>query len=283
MARHILASSLLLGALSLLHVGAAIGTEEAARPSLTFGVAPQQSASELARVWTPILNLLTEKTGYVLHFATAKDVSTFEQRLAAGEYDIAYMNPLTYTVFHRAPGYRVLAKEKERMLHGIVVVHKDAEISDISQLHGKTVAFTDPKAFAAAILVQAELGKREIAVIPKYVASHDSVYLAVARGLVAAGGGIPRTFDNLPPEIRKQLRILWHTAAYTPHAFAAHPRLADATATRLQVALTTIADDPRGADLLRTLGLHPLTLAVDRDYDDIRRLDIRLPDPMPAH
>lgn len=276
---RLLSATLLALALGPFQAGAAVGGEEAARPVLTFGVAPQQSASELARAWTPLLRFLGEKTGHVLRFATAKDVSTFEQRLAAGEYDVAYMNPHDYTLFHRSPGYRILAREKDRLLEGIVVVRKDADLREIGQLHGKTVAYADPMAFAASLLVQAELDKRGLAVVPKYVSSHDSVYLAVARGLVSAGGGIPRTFDNLPPATRDQLRILWRTAAYTPHAFAAHPRLAEATAARLQAALATMADDPAGAELLQALGFKRLTVAADSDYDDVRRLGIRPPKP----
>lgn len=283
MARRIAATSMGLLAFGLIHTGAATGADEGVRRTLAFGIVPQQSAVELVKVWMPILSHLSEKTGHELRFATAKDIPTFEQRLAAGEYDVAYMNPYHYTIFHRSPGYRILAKEKDRSLKGIVVVRKDDGIPDIGRLRDKTVAFPGPAAFAATILVQAELEKSGVAVVPKYVSSHDSVYLAVARGLADAGGGIPRTFENLAPEVRDQLRILWSTAAYTPHAIAAHPRISGDVATRLQAAMTAMADDARGAELLRAVGFKGLTAARDADYDDIRRLDIRVLEPLIAH
>lgn len=257
-----------------------VGVAAEARTVLKFGIVPQQSASELAKAWMPFLHFLAEKTGYELHFATAKDIPTFEQRLAAGEYDIAYMNPYHYVVFHSSPGYRVLTKESERMLKGIVVVRKNDVIPDISVLAGEVVAFPGPAAFAATILVQGELDRLGISVAPKYVASHDSVYLAVARGFTVAGGGIPRTLENMPPEVRDQLRILWSTSAYTPHAIAVHPRLSAAVAAQLQQAMTTMAADPRGAELLKAIGFKGLTLAQDKDYDDVRRLNIRLLEPL---
>ena len=71
---------------------------------LRFGVVPQQSATKLAKQWVPLLNYLSEKTGHTIHFATAKDIPTFEQRCANGEYDLAYMNPYHYVVFHESPG-----------------------------------------------------------------------------------------------------------------------------------------------------------------------------------
>ena len=71
---------------------------------LSFGVVPQQSATRLAELWTPICEFLGRKTGNHYVFKTAKDIPTFEDRLASGDYDIAYMNPYHYTVFSKVPG-----------------------------------------------------------------------------------------------------------------------------------------------------------------------------------
>ena len=61
--------------------------------TLSFGIVPQQSATKLAYLRTPICKYLSDHTGQRVVFKTAKDIPSFEQRLAAGEYDIAYMNP----------------------------------------------------------------------------------------------------------------------------------------------------------------------------------------------
>ena len=127
-------------------------TANEAENRLSFGVVPQQSASKLARLWTPFLLYLNEKTGYAIQFKTAKDIPTFEKRLAAGEYDFAYMNPYHYVVFHRAPGYRALAKEKYRKLKGVIIVRKDSNYRHLTQLKGQTLAFPAPAAFAATDL-----------------------------------------------------------------------------------------------------------------------------------
>lgn len=277
MPRRLVATVAALLALSLPPATAPAGEEEKAQP-LTFGIVPQQSTGELAKAWAPIIDFLGRKTGEPLRFATAKDIPTFERRLAAGEYDIAYMNPYHYAVFQRSPGYRVFAKEKGVRLKGIVVVRKTDSASDVGQLRGKTVAFPSPSAFAATVLPQAEFRRMGIAVEARYVSSHDSVYLAVARGLFAAGGGIPRTFENMNAEVRDQLRILWTTRDYPPHAIAAHPRLADDRVERLQAAMTRMAADPEGAGLLRAIGFKGLEAARDPEYDDVRRLEIRVPD-----
>ncbi|MDY7577650.1 phosphate/phosphite/phosphonate ABC transporter substrate-binding protein [Herbaspirillum sp. RTI4] len=246
-----------------------------ALPVVTVGIVPQQSPDVLAKAWEPILHFLSEKSGMPLRFATAKDISTFEQRLEKGEYDIAYMNPYHYTVFHRSPGYLVFAKEKDLKLKGIVVVRKDGNYSDIKQLQGKTLAFPGPTSFAATMLPQAEFRTRGISVESRYVSSHDSVYLGVVRGLFDAGGGVVKTFDNIRPELRDQLKILWSTKEYTPHAFAAHPRMPKETVRRLQEAMMTMEADPEGARLLQTIGFKGISAAQDKEYDAVRHLNIQ--------
>ena len=275
MARRIVAAIVATITLHLFHCTATAAPPEA--PMLTVGIVPQQAAGALAKIWVPALDFLGKQTGYTLRFATAKDIPSFEQRLASGEYDIAYMNPYHYVVFHRAPGYRVFAKEKDTRLAGIIVVRKQDSYSTLSQLRGKTVAFPGPISFAATLLPQAEFRKLGVAIESQYVASHDSVYMAVAHGLFVAGGGIPRTFEKLNPELRDQLRILWQTVGYTPHAFAAHPRVPDEVLARLSVAMKKMQADTEGAPLLQALGFKGFVSAEDNEYDDIRRMEIATP------
>ena len=266
-------------AASLLWAAAPWAAEPPANPTYTFGIVPQQSATDLARTWAPVLNALQAKTGLSLRFATAPDIPSFERRLAAGEYDFAYMNPYHYTVFHQQRGYTVFAKEKDRLLKGIVVVRKDAPYQHLAELKDQTLVFPAPAAFAATVLVRAALTRQGIAITPKYVASHDSVYLNVAQGLYPAGGGVTRTFENLDPALHGQLRVLWTTQGYTPHAIAAHPRVPVPTVERLRDAMLGLDGDPAGKAALEGIGFKGIAAAQDADYNDVRELRIDLLDP----
>ena len=243
---------------------------------INFGIVPQQSATEIAKLWTPILKYLSVKTGYQIELQTAKDISVFEERLAAGEYDIAYMNPYHYTVFHRAPGYQVFAKEKDKQLVGIIVVRADSDYQSLADLKGQTLAFPSPIALAASVLPRAYLRNQGIPFTPKYVSSHDSVYLSVIQGLYPAGGGIMRTFNTLSPERATRLRVLWKSPGYTPHAIAAHPRLPKKTVKRIQQAMLSMDRDPQALALLKEIDFKGIVSAVDADYDDIRALGLVL-------
>jgi len=261
--------------------GMALPAAAMAEPvTLSFGIVPQQSASKLARLWTPILNYLGEQTGYRLRFRTAQDIPAFERRLAAGEYDLSYMNPYHYTTFHRASGYEALARAKDKRIKGIIVVRKDSPVKNLREFSGQTLAFPSPAAFAASVLPRAWLNTEGIPITPKYVSSHDSVYRTVARGLYPAGGGVIRTFNNVDPTISEQLRILWTTRPYTPHAIAAHPRVPTQVVQRLRQAMLAMDRDPQGIRLLATIRIKGFERGEDRDWDDVRALGIDLLDKL---
>ena len=241
---------------------------------LSFGVVPQQSATRLAEDWGPLLAEVSRRSGVPLTFQTAPSIPLFEERLAKGLYDLAYMNPYHYVVFHAAPGYRAFATEQGRKIKGILVVRNSSPYRKPSDLAGKTVVFPAPAAFAASILPQAEFARLKIPIEARFVVSHESVYRAVASGLQEAGGGIQRTLEASPPDIRAALRVLSETPAYTPHALAAHPRVpADAVA-RVLTAMASLADDEAGRRLLAPLAFKGITGARDAQWNDIRALKL---------
>ena len=238
----------------------------------SFGVVPQQAATRLAQMWVPLLQRVQALSGVPLKFATAKDIPTFEEGLAAGRYDFAYMNPFHFVVFNAAPGYRALARDRDQRLKGIMVVAKEAPIVALEDLANRELVFPAPGAFAASILTRAELERRGIPFQTRFVASHDSVYLNVAGGHFAAGGGIRRTLEAVNPEVREQLRVLWETEGFTPHAIAVGPQVPERDAQAVGQALLALAD--AAPELLKEAALGPLTLAKDGDWDDIRALDV---------
>lgn len=245
--------------------------------SFTFAVVPQQSASALAKNWVPITQYLSQETGLDIQFATAPNIPEFERRLARGEYDLAYINPYHFVVYHGAPGYQALVKAKDKKIKGIMVVKKDAPYTSLQQLEGQELAFPAPAAFAASMLPRSHLEQADIDFSAKYVLSHDSVYRNVAKGFYAAGGGVMRTFNSVPESVREQLRILWTSPQYTPHAFVSHPDMATEINARLKEALLMMGETAQGQALLAAIKLKGLEPAKNQDWDDVRALNISSP------
>lgn len=256
---------------------APVAWAQPAPPVLSVGIVPQQAASELARVWIPLLQEVGRRARVQLAFRTASDIPAFEDRVMKGEFDLAYMNPYHYTVFSKTPGYQAFLKEKDRKLVGIIVVPKDSPLQNLEQLQGKRVAFPAPAAFAASILPRAEFSRQQVAIKARFVSSHESVYKGVANGLFEAGGGIQRTFEAMEPQVSSQLRVLSRTPAYTPHALALHPRVSAELLDRLRQAFISLDGDEAGRALLAPLSFKGLVAATDSEWDAIRALRLRQP------
>ncbi|WP_309474411.1 phosphate/phosphite/phosphonate ABC transporter substrate-binding protein [Vibrio diabolicus] len=244
-----------------------------AQPSIVFGVVPQQSATKLVQQWQPLLQRWGDLAGVEIKFATARDIPTFEARLMAGAYDIAYMNPYHFTLVNQSPGYTALARAKNKRITGIIVARRGKSVS-LDELQDKTIAFPAPRAFAASIITQSELAQKGIKFTPKYVGSHDSVYLGVLKGLYIAGGGVKRTFESLPSEIKDQLSIIYTTAGYTPHAIAVSNNVDEEITLALRKAIAQLNDDPKAQESFTLLNIDGLQLAQDQDWQDVVQLGI---------
>lgn len=240
--------------------------------TFTFGVVPQQNAIKTAQVWTPVLNYLSDQTGHDFVLRTAKNIPAFQTALEQSKYDFAYMNPYHYTVYSQTPGYRSLVHRAGNGIRGVVVVSRDSDIESIADLDGRVVGFPAPAAFAATLINRAEINAVGATVVSKYTSSHDSVYRAVAAGLLEAGGGVGRTLKATEPTIREQLRVLHKTAEYTPHAVAVLPSVPKSVRGEVQQALINLRT-PALLDLLKISGW---TAADDSAWNDVRALNLQV-------
>jgi phosphonate transport system substrate-binding protein len=243
---------------------------------LVFGVVPQQSPSKLARKWLPLLKFISQKSGVELQFATAPDIPTFEKQLAEGHYDIAYMNPYHYVVLSKQVGFKALVHEQDKKIQGIIVAFKDSKIDKLEDLSSQTIAFPAPASFAATLIPKANLAQQHISFKSEYVDSHDEVYRNIVAGRFVAGGGIMRTFNALPDYFREQLKIIWTSQGYTPHAIATHPRVNDDIRQKLLAEFLAVSKSEKASELLIPLLMKGFTAAEDKDWNDVRSLNIQL-------
>ena len=257
---------------------ASSGQPHAQTIAIEFGVAPQHSAGDLSRRWTPVLQYLSRKTGYDLRFRTGKDVPTYQRQCIEGQYDMIYINPYHYANLIRPKsGYEAFAKEKDGKLVGVVVVRKDSAYRTLRDLHGKVVAFPGRTAIVATLMPLADFKASGTSVQEHYVSSHESAFHAVAKGLYDAGGGDMKTLTNMNPELRDQLRILWTGVPLPPLVFAAHPRVPEQAVRRVQEAMIAMDHDPAAVRLLQSLDFKGIVAARDSDYDAVRTLRLEVP------
>lgn len=245
-----------------------------ANRSYIFAIVPQQPPGKLIASWAPVIHHLELESGVNLRLGTKRNIPTFEEACASADFDFVYMNPVHYINFHKEAGYTSIAKARDNKIRGIVVVRKDSPVKKLQELDGKKLAFPSRGAFAASLIPRSVLKKLKIQFTPKYVGSHDVVYNMVADGDIIAGGGVMRTLATTLPAVQNQLRILWTSEAYTPHAFAAHARVPESVVKKIQAALIGMDQSEHGKELLEKLKIKGIEAAQDSDWNDIRNLDI---------
>ena len=242
-------------------------------PTYTFGVVPQFDAQRIHETWQPILHEIEKLTGIKFKLTGSLTIPAFETQFMVGEFDFAYMNP--FHALKAAEHYIPQVRDVGRSLYGIIVVPKNSPINSVQELEGKTLAFPAPNSIGATLIPLADLKNLyNVNVLPRYVQSHSSVYLNVALGRVAAGGGVQVTFEQQKQSIRDKLRILYKTQEIAPHPVVAHVRVPEKIRNKVTQAFLALADTPKGRDLLSKVPIVKLGPATLEDYRSIKDLSL---------
>lgn len=252
-----------------------VSNNSSAQTTYTLGVVPQFDSRKIEAAWNPILNIIYRHTGIRIELKGSPSIPEFEKKFLRGEFDFAYMNPYHLIVANKSQGYLPLVRDTGRMLFGVVVVHKDSPIQSIKELNGKTIAFPAPNALGAALIPRAEFTRKfDIEVIPRYVKSHSSVYLNVALGQTVAGGGVQKTLEQQPDNIKKSLRILYQTTKVPSHPITYHPRISPEVTEIVKNALINFESSPDDAKLLRNIPIKKAGAASLSDYDMLDKMGL---------
>lgn len=247
------------------------GWVQAGEREYTLGVVPQFEQRKLFEIWQPILNALQQDLDFRLKLVGSPKIPVFEKKFMAGEYDFAYMNPYHMLKAHETQGYLPLVRDGSRQLKGVLVVAKDSPYRQVSDLDKKLIAFPSPNALGASLMMRADLHALfGLEFFPRYVQTHSSVYLNVALGQTAAGGGVLSTLKHQPPEVQARLRVLYETRGINPHPLSAHPRVAAEDQEALRSAWLKLASTSRGRELMQNIPMYKPVAASLSDYDEMR-------------
>lgn len=246
-----------------------------AKPVYRVDVVPQLAPATLHARWAPLLDELGKAAALCLELRIAPTIPAFEQELLAGRPDFAFVNPYHLVMARRAHPYIPLIRDGKVPLSGVLVVLQDGGISELRQLDGKQVAFPAPNAFAASLLLRAELASQGIRITPVYVKTHANVFRAISVGDLPAGGAVNNTLEREPENLRARLRVLHETARHAPHPLVAHARVPRAQRDRLARAFMQLATTEAGQKLLDGIQIpRPVLADYARDYAPLERLQL---------
>ena len=241
----------------------------------SFDVVPQLTAAKIYTTWSPLLQRVGQEAGLCFELRVSATIPEFEQKLLKGEPEFVFLNPYHAVLANQKKKYQPLLADSEDLLTGILVVRADSPIKSLDELRGKNISFPAPNAFAASLLIRAELAKKKIDINPVFVKTHSNVYRSVIGKDAIAGGGVNNTLDNEAPELRQQLRVLYETSAYTPHPVATHPSVPAAVRERFLKAMLKLTQDEEGRKLLNGINLSkPQAVTYAKHYKPLESLQL---------
>lgn len=243
----------------------------AADSALKFGVTPQVSLDKLAAIWGPLLEHVSKKSGVKLKLDSAATLPDFEDVHIQGGYDLAFVNPLVFVRASKA--MRAVARENGT-LQGILLVSASSPIQSLDELRGRRVAFPSPVAFAATKLNKIAIegaGLNDGDTSIQYVGTQDAVYDAILSGSVDAGGGIPRTYEQLPADKKALLRVLNKTEPVVGFALSANRKASAEKVRKVAQALIALSSTPEGQALLAKVNIKGFIAAADPDFNGVRK------------
>lgn len=147
-------------------LGACLGNQSASK-EFTVAVVPQLPPSVTYAKWAPLLEVVGLKSGQCFNLEIPQTIPAFERLLFSGQPDFAFVNPYHEVLAKKKKSYAPLLIDGRSQLTGIIVVRANGPIHDVRDLQGKEVAFPAPNAFAASLLIRAELAKKGNSDLPK--------------------------------------------------------------------------------------------------------------------
>ena len=191
----------LLSALILGFAAPPAPTRAEADLTLTFGVHSSDKPSAMFRQLRPTLNLIERSVAADLgepveiKLEVVRGYAGGAALLLSGRADAIGLAPASYVqVRDEHAGIELLSveyKNRANAFEGVIAMHQDGDLTDISQLRGQTFAFGSERSTLGRYFAQLELtrvGNLASDLKPfEYLGRHDKVGQAVGAGLFDAG------------------------------------------------------------------------------------------------
>jgi phosphonate transport system substrate-binding protein len=253
---------------------------QAQEDALTLGVFPRYKATVTTTMFKPLADHLGARLHRKVVLVTAKDFDSFWKAVTEQRYDIVHYN--AYHYIHSAQNYVVIAHLQESGRHevgGALFVRKDAGITSLSQLRGRTIIFGGGRdamlSYIAPryLLMQAGLNdgdfKSEFAVNP------PNALLALFHRQADAAGGGDTLIDQ--PVVKNainahELTVLAVTEPLLFLPWAVKRSLPAKLRDSIQNVMIGLGRSEAGKDILTAAQATGMGKAEDKDYNPHRRM-----------
>lgn len=242
-----------------------------------FAIASMISAEETWVTYKKLIDYVASHIGDEASMVLRPLYSDVRILLEEKKVDIALVCTGTYITCSRAATIELIAVpefKNDLKYRCLFVVNKNSTINDITDLQGRSFAFTDPESNTGCIVpswVVSKQGKEPKAYFSKiiYTGSHDRSLHAVAKGLVD-GAGVDSlvfySFIETHPEMKELLRVIWESEPFGAPPVVVPTGLPESMKEQLRKIFLAMSQDVQGREVLDGIGIERFRTPQPNEY-----------------
>ncbi len=243
-----------------------------------FAVHPLHNPKKLFEVYQPLVDFLnTNLKDVTITLEASINYDEYAKKLFSGHFDFSLPNPYQ-TVESTKYGYSIFGKMgDDQNFRGIILVRKNSNIKEISDLKGKKISYPAPTALAATMMPQRFLHDNGIDINKDvknlYVGSQESsiMNLFLNESDAAATWTPPWiAFQKDRPEIAKELEIKWETSSLPNNGLVVKDNIDSALIERVSNLLFNLHTTQEGEEILKAMELSKFEKADYNTYESVR-------------
>ncbi len=250
---------------------------------LRVAVAAVISARESFKLYSQLLDYLSEHLGRPLEFIQRGTYAEVNDLVRYGECDMAFVCGYAYVQGQRDFGMKILVIPQvkgETVYYSYIIVPKDSGVKKIEDLRGKIFAFSDPLSNSGRLSPTYLLWKMEEtpeSFFKKFVFtySHDNSIKSVAEKWVDGAAVDSLVYDYMiaiHPEYSDKTKKIITSSPYGMPPVVVHPQINPQLKHQLQTIFLNMHKDKKGKEILTQLMIDRFVKGDDSDYDSIREM-----------
>lgn len=250
---------------------------------LRVAVAAVISPRATLDAYGPLLDYLSEQLDRPVQLVQRGTYAEINDLVRAGAVDLAFVCGGAYVEGTRDFGMELLVAPQvngETLYYSYIIVPSDSPYISLSELQGKSFAFSDPLSNSGHLALQWVLnqqGETPETFFKKtiFTYSHDNSIQSVINHLVDGAAVDSLVYDAIAaqdPSIAAKMRIIQRIGPFGIPPVVVHPNIDPVLREALRTALLNMDSDPQGEQILASLNIQRFVEINDSAYASIREM-----------
>jgi len=263
--------------------GEATASATERKASLRVAVAPVISPRESFKLYAPVLEYVSRKLQRPVDLIQRRTYGEINELMRYGHADVAFVCDYAYVEANRDFGMEILVVPVvmgKSTYHSYILVPTESSATSLSDLRGKTFAFSDPLSSSGWLFpthLLRKIGEKPETFFKRYIFtySHDNTVKAVAGKLVDGGAVDSLVYEFMvtrDPQYGVKARVIQRSPAWGNPPVVVHPRFDPALRESLKQIFLTMHEDVEGRKALSPLMIDRFAPPDDRSYDEVRMM-----------